>query len=204
MRSLNFARILSLIVVAMALGMFVAGCGDDNSDGSETNPGAPAGATGSEAGGAAIEAGKVRDPKDVENEQKTYSEEPPPVNLQQGERSGYDVSKPTVVIARSNSDLKAMKKKIKASGVSTEIAPVDFKTRQAVLVQFPKLPGGTLTQITDIHEEDGKIVVSTVKLNPGEGCPKGKAGNPFSIVETRAMKGTTKLEIKTINNSACK
>lgn len=203
MRSSNFARFLSIGLLAVAFGLVAAGCGSDNQDMSKTNPGAPAGATGNEAGGFAVEAGKERSQQDIENEKKTYGEEPPPVNLQQGERSGYKVSKPTIVIARSNSELNAMKKKIKAKGVSTAIAPVDFKTRQAVLVQFPKLKPGTLTQISSVNEGDGKIIVKTVKLTPGAGCPKGDATNPFSVVETRAMKGTPTLEVQVVANSPC-
>ncbi|MBJ7355205.1 MAG: hypothetical protein JHC98_10315 [Thermoleophilaceae bacterium] len=202
MRSLSYARLLTVVLMAFVLGAVVVGCGGDD-DGSETNPGAPAGATGDAAGGAAVEAGKQRTEKEIQDEKKNFSTEPPPVSLQQGERSGYNVSKPTIVIARSQSELNSLKKKLKAKGVSTEIAPVDFKTRQAVAVVFPKLPPGTLTQISDIHEEDGKIVVTAVRVEPGKGCPTGKSTNPFSIVETRTMKGTPTLKIQKVNNSPC-
>lgn len=198
-------RWIALMIAALAISMFVAGCGgDDNADGTETNPGAPAGATGNEAGGAAVEAGKIRDPEEVQQEKEAYGDEPPPVFLLSGAFSGWDVDEPTAQIVRSKKELNEVKKKLKDKTVDTStLAPVDYKTRQVIVVQFPKEKGGTLMQVSSVNEEDGKVVVRTVLLPPGKGCPTGKAGNPFHVVETRAMKGDAKIEVETVKGSPC-
>lgn len=203
MRSLSYARLLSVVLMALVFGVVVAGCGDDD-DPAATNPGAPAGATGDAAGGAAVEAGKQRTPEEVQKEKQSYSVEPPPVQLQSADKSGYKVSKPTIVMVRSESELSDIKAKLKTTGVNPEVAPVDFKTRQVVTVVFPKLPAGTLTQVVDIHEAKGKIIVSAVKVTPGKGCAGGKQNNPWAMVETRAMKGETTLTVSEVSNAPCK
>jgi hypothetical protein len=199
-------RLIALMIAALALALFAAGCGgDDQPEGSETNPGAPAGATGNEAGGAAVEAGKVRDPEEVQQEKETYGDEPPPVFLLSGATSGWNVNKPTAQIIRSKKELNAVKKKLKDATVDTgTLAPVDYNTRQVIAVQFPEEEGGTLMQVSSVNEIDGKVVIKTVLLPAGKGCPKGEAGNPFHVVETRAMKGDPTIEVETVKSSACK
>ena len=204
MRVSKISRAITLIAAIALLAFVVAGCGDDN-DGSETGAGAPAGATGSEAGGAAVEAGKQRDPKAVEQERKEFSQEPPPVQLQTGDRSGYSVKKPTVVIAQSNKELNSLTKKIYSDGVDKQdVPPVDFRTRQAVLVQMQDLPRGSLMQIQDVHTENGTMVVRVAQLKPGKGCKRPNyKPNPFNLVETRKMEGAAKVEVEKIQNSPC-
>lgn len=204
MRGIKLSRVLALIACLVLSAFVVTGCGDDD-DASKTGAGAPAGATGTEAGGAAVEAGKQRDPKEVAQEKKEFSEEPPPVQLQTGDRSGYIVSKPKVVIIRSNKELKAVTKRLYSRGVNSEtVAPIDFRTRQAVLVQFPKQPKGTLMQIQDIHELNGKIPVRAARLLNGKGCKTADyRPNPYNLVETRIMKGTPVLKIENIRTSEC-
>lgn len=201
MRRDGFLRVFCVLAVLAVFGVAAAGCGDDDS--AQTNAGAPAGATGSEAGGAAVEAGKQRPANEVEQEQKTYGAEPPPVQLQTGERSGYSVSKPSVFVVSSNKELRALQKKLKAPGVESTVVPVDFKNRQVVAVVFPKSPPGTLTQVTNVQEKDGKIVVTAAKITRGEGCEAGKSTNPFALVETRAMDGRPTLKLETTQNGAC-
>lgn len=203
MRGNTFSRTLLLLIAALSFAVFVAGCGDDNEDGSKTSEGAPAGATGNADGGFAVEAGKKRTEEDIKAEQ-AYSPEPPPVQLAAGERSDYKVKKPTILIIRSEKELESTRRKLGLK--PTEVAPVDFKTRQAVLAQMPKEPSGTLMQIKDVSVGDaGTIRVRVARVVPGEGCKVAKrATNPFNLVETRKMtEKETKVEIEDVNNSPC-
>lgn len=203
MRFESPTRATALFFVLAAL--LLSGCGSDDDNGSKSGAGAPPGATGTEAGGAAVEAGKQRDPEDVEQEKENFSEEPPPVQLQTGDKSGFKVDEPTAVVAQSNKELRSLTKRLYSNGVPKEdVPPVDFKTRQAVAVMMPSQPKGTLMQITDIHEEGGKIQISIVRLLPGKDCPVGDyRPNPYSLVETRKMKGEPVIKVENVRGSAC-
>lgn len=196
----NFAI---LVMLTVSLAVFAGGCGDDANDGSKTGEGAPPGARGSEDGGFAVEAGKQRDPKEVQQEKETFSNEPPPVQLQSGDRSDFKVDKPTVVIARSEKEVNSLIRKLGVK--SKDVAPVDFRTRQAVLVQMPKEPRGTLMQILDVSVREGVIVVRAARIAPGKGCPRPDyRPNPFNFVETRLMKEQkTTLKIEEVPNGSC-
>jgi hypothetical protein len=194
------ARSLAVLLLIALIALVVSGCGSSNKStaSTATGPGATGGAKGDAAGGYAVEAGKIRDPKDVAAEKKHFSAEPPPVQILTGNDTGYYVNKPTVIIAQSNSQWKAMKKKQFAHGIKKqEIAPIDFKTRQAVGLFLPTSPKGSELAITDVHQEGTTVVVTAVKLLNGKGC-KAPPGKPrlFHIVETRKMTGAPNVKIK--------
>lgn len=201
----NHARVLfALIGAVLAIGL--TGCGgDDKPSNSETNPGAPPGATGEEAGGFAVEAGKQRDPKDVQEEKENFSPEPPPVQIQTGDTTGYRVNKPTAIFARTQKEFNAMKKEHFSNGVKRQaMAPIDFKTRQITGLFLPSQAKGTLLSITDIHEEDGKVVVKAVLLLRGKGCKTAPyKPRPFHMVETRQLKGEPKVILEKMKSSPC-
>lgn len=204
MRSKFPSSFLVLLVAVFAVGLFAAGCGSDNSDGSASGEGTPAGTSGSADGGHAVEEGKQRDPKAVQQEKETFSQEPPPVQLQSGDRSDFSVSKPTLVIASSQGELNSLIRKL---GVKkADVAPVDFKTRQAVLVQMPTESRGTLMQIQDVSIQNGVVTARVARLTPGKGCGKPKyEPNPFNLVETRKMTETkTAVKVEEIDSSPCK
>lgn len=203
MRGTTLTRKLALLIAALALAVFVVGCGDDNEDGSKTSEGAAAGATGDAAGGFAVEAGKKRDEKDVEQEE-AYSPEPPPVQLQTGDRSDLNVDEPTLEIARSNAELAKLRKQLGLK--RSEVAAVDFGTRQVVVVQMPSEARGTLMQIQDISVRNGVITARVARVLPGEGCARPDyKPNPFNMVETRKMTETkTKILVEDVNNGACR
>lgn len=195
-----------IVVVAIGLATLssLAGCGNGD-DGPQTGPGAPDGATGNAAGGAAVEAGKQRNPKDLANEKKHFSSEPPPIQITSGDDTGYRVDEPTAVVARSKKENIAMIKKHFSRGVKKQsLVETDYRTSQTVGLFMPQRPGGTLITITDVHEEDGKIVVNVTELQVGEGCKTGgKKPRPFQIVETRKMKGDAVVSLKKQTDSPC-
>lgn len=196
-------RAIVTVVVAVVSALIIAGCGGD--DNAQTGEGAPPGATGGEAGGFAVEAGKQRDSKDLNEEEKAFSEEPAPIQILSGNETGYRVNKPTVVLVQSKKELSELSKTHFSRGVDKQtIAPIDYKTRQLVALVMPESPKGSLVAVTDVHEEDGKIVVEAVRLLPGKGCATGKTKpRPISFVETRQMKGDVKLEITDTRASPC-
>ncbi|MGB0872547.1 MAG: hypothetical protein ACPGWS_00740 [Solirubrobacterales bacterium] len=198
-------RLLVTLTCAVLIGVFVSGCGGDNGDeNAKTGEGATAGATGNEAGGFAVEAGKQRDPKDVERESE-FTSEPPPVQVLNGNETGYHVNKPTVVIARSNKELKAMEKKHFDNGVERqEIAPVDFKTRQVVGLFLPESQRGALVAVSDVSQNGEEIKIKATLLLPGKGCEsRGPRPRPFHWVETRTLKGDPTIEIEKQTSSPC-
>jgi hypothetical protein len=189
----------ALLVVVAALSVFAAaGCGSDKPAGSETGKGATAGTPGEEAGGVTVEAGKVRSQKEIDQEKKHFSQEPPPVQILTGSTTGYKVNKPTAIIAQSGTEFKAMKAKHFSNGVPKEtIAPIDFKTRQAVGLFLPKSPKGSELAISDVHQEGDTIVITAVELLPGKGCTTGSLRpRLFHIVETRKMTNAPNVKIK--------
>ncbi|MBI4898272.1 MAG: hypothetical protein HY827_07875 [Actinobacteria bacterium] len=179
--------------------LFAAGCGgDDKPSGTETGKGATAGVPGDEAGGVTVEAGKIRDPKEVEQEKKNFSEEPPPVQILTGSTTGFHVDKATAIVAKTTAEFRAMMKKHFSHGVKKQtIAPIDFKSRQANGLFLPKSPKGSQLAITDVHQEGDTVVISAVRLLNGKGCSTAP-GRPrlFHIVETRKMADATKTQIK--------
>lgn len=205
MRINSYVRAVVSAAMILALCLVITGCGDDQPEGSETGKGAPAGATGTAAGGAAVEAGKQRNPKDVENEKKAYGEEPPPVQIAVGQESGWNVGKTTVVAIHSDKELEKYKKKLKSKTSGTEaIVPIDFKTRQLVVVQMPKSPGGTSLQILQVGQDGSKIAVRAIVIEKGKGCEGSGSANPFHVVETRRMTGTPKVNFDPpLKNDAC-
>jgi hypothetical protein len=199
----SFSRLTFVLAMLAAVCLIAAGCGDNNSDSTKTGAGTPAGTGGNADGGHAVEEGKQRDQKDVQQEKETFSEEPPPVQLQSGDRSDFKVSKPTIVISKSQKELNSVIRKL---GVKkSDVAPVDFKGRQAVLVQMPTEPRGTLMQIQDVSVRNGVITVRVARLKPGEGCKTVKyKPNPFNLVETRAMSETKRaVTVEDVNSSPC-
>lgn len=208
MGKLFSVRLISIAVIAVAMSIVVAGCGSDNktgSAGSQSGPGATNGATGTAAGGAAVEAGKQRDPQDVETEKKNFSKEPPPVQIDSGNASGIHVKKPTVYIVQSNKELKALRKKQFSKGVPSETwASTDFGTRQFVYVVLPESQKGSLLAITDIYQDGGTITVKAVHLLSGKGCKaSGSKPRPWQVVETRKMTGTPAAKITDQASSPC-
>ncbi|MBJ7459329.1 MAG: hypothetical protein JHD02_09100 [Thermoleophilaceae bacterium] len=205
MRSNSYVRAVLSAATILAMCLVISGCGDDQPTGSETGPGAPADAKGSAAGGAAVEAGKQRNPQDVENEKKAYGAEPPPVQIALSEESGWKVDKSTVAVINSDKELDSYKKKLQSKNSGTEaIAPIDFKTRQLVVVQMPKVPGGTNMQILQVGQDGNKILVRAIVVNKGKGCKSTGTNNPVHVVETRKMTGTPKLSFdEPMNNDAC-
>lgn len=206
MRIKSYMRAAVSGALVLVLVLALAGCGNDQPAGSETSEGAPAGATGDQAGGAAVEAGKKRDPADVKKEQNAYGTEPPPVQIDLGETSGWHPSSKQVVVINSNAELKSMKKKLQSKNSDMkDIVPIDFKTRQLIVVQLPDSPSGTALQITQVQPSEGTINIEAVKITRGKGCKTGGGStNPYHIVETRKLEGTPKLKLETMPNSPCK
>ncbi|MGH2958284.1 MAG: hypothetical protein ACRDKE_01660 [Solirubrobacterales bacterium] len=206
MRINSYVRAVLSAAMILALCLVISGCGDDAPEGSETGAGAPAGATGTAAGGAAVEAGKQRNPKDVENEKKEFGNEPPPVQIAVGQTSGWNVNETTTVAIHSDKELAAYKKKLKSKYSGTEaIVPIDFKTRQLIVMQLPKAPSGTSVQILQVSQDGSDIAVRAIKVNKGDGCKSNGSTNPFHVVETRKMTGTPKVSFdEPIKNDACK
>lgn len=190
-------RALVLMAVLSLLALGVAGCGDDN----EPKP------DNSAAGGFTAEAGKVRDPADVAEEKENF-ENPPPVQLLSNNSTGIKVSKPKVEVIRTKKDFNALTKEHFARGIDEQtVIPPNFKDRMAVAVILPKSEPGTLVQIGDIQEKDGKVVVKAVEVVPGKGCSDGKGKGmtfrPINIVETAMMEGEAKLELETQAGTDC-
>lgn len=200
----SFLRVAGVMATIMLLALALGGCGNDEPKGAETGTGAPSGAKGDAAGGAAVEAGKERNPADVENEKRAYGTEPPPVQINVGAASGWKVDKPTLQIIHTNSELNALKKKLRSKLADVDsIVPIDFKTRQLFVVQMPKLPGGSVVQISQVRYAPGNAIVEAVKITPGKGCKTSRTGNPYHVVETRRLEGTARLKLKTMRNDPC-
>jgi hypothetical protein len=199
-------RMTMLAAVAVAIALALSGCGgSNNGDDTATSPGAPDGATGNAAGGAAPEAGKQRSEKEKAQEAKSFSKEPPPIQIQSGNESGVSVSKPTAYVVRSTPEMRKLKKRVYSAGDNPEIwAPTDFKTRQFIGVFMPKSKPGALIAITDVYQNGTVIQVKTTELTRGDGCKAGKGRpNPWQVVETRKMTGKPVVVLSVQKSSPC-
>lgn len=201
----TYVHRFAMLVTVMFLAMAGVGCGDDSPEGNETGKGAPPNVKGEEAGGYTVEAGKQRDPKDVSQEAENFSDESPPVQILSGDDSGFRVEKPTVVVAKSDTDLKSLRARHFSKGVPREdFAPVDFESRQIVGLFLPVEPRGTIVIVADVFEEGGKTVIKAKRLLAGKGCKTSKTKpRPFHIVETRKMKGQPRLSLQDERDAAC-
>lgn len=187
----------------LAVAAVAAGCGSGDNNDQQSGAGAPSNAKGSAEGGLAVEAGKQRDPKEVQQEKETFSEEPPPVQLQTDDLSDFHVSKPTLVFIHSQKEMNQIIRKL---GVKkSDVAPVQFETRQAVLVQMPTEAKGTMMQIQDVSVRNGVITVRAARLRNGKGCPTAKyKPNPYNLVETRKMtESKSALKVEDVATSPC-
>ncbi len=202
-------RTMLVAVVVGLMAFALVGCGSDDSGSAstQTGVGAPDGAEGDESGGAAVEAGKQRSEEDKANEAENFSKEPPPIQIQSGNASGYSVNKPTAVIIKSNAEAKKWQREIYSGAGKAGKAPwasTDFKTRQFVAVFLPSSAAGTQVAITDISGNGSTVKVEAIRLKPGSGCKEsGGEANPWQVVETRKMSGTAKLELETQSSSPC-
>lgn len=203
-KQFSYRVVLMLVALAMVGGV-LAGCGSDNNDsGSQTGAGAPDGATGDAAGGAAVEAGKQQTPAEKEAQAKNFDNEPPPVQIQSGLTSGIKVNSPKAVVVTSQKQENALRKKIYSDGSKKEEwAPTDFKTRQLVVLIMPQVSKGSQVAITGISSNGKVIKVKAVELTRGDGCKAGSKTNPWQAVETRVMPGTTTVEMSKQQSSPC-
>lgn len=202
-----------LIVALIAAALLVTGCGDSDKDDTaqsqQTGEGATAGAKGDQAGGFAVEAGKIRNSDDVKQEQEEFSGEPSPVQVLSGDKSGVRSEKPKIFVVRTQKEYNAMMKQHFSHGVKKQpVAPTDWATRQHIGVFFPEEKKGTIVQVVDVSEsKDGeKMLVRVAVLTPGKGCGvPSYTPRPFSIVETRKMSAeTAELVVDAQPQSACK
>jgi hypothetical protein len=202
-KQLSFRLVLALVALAL-VGAVFAGCGSDKSPSTETGAGAPAGATGSAAGGAAVEAGKQVSPEEKAQQAKNFSKEPPPVQIQAGVTSGYKTDKPKAVVLNSNQAVRAIRKKIYSDGSQRQDwAGTDFATRQLMILVMPHLKNGSESAITDVYT-DGKVIkVKVVEFTPGDGCKSHYKTNPWQVVETRKMPGTPTVVVTKQKASPC-
>lgn len=201
---------LALVALMAVLLLALAGCGgDDNSSNNTGDQSAESTvSTGADDEASLMEKaekGQLTKEEAKKIEEENFSEEPPPIQILTGAETGYRVNEPTAVVVQSKSELAALKKKHFSRGVKREpIAPVGLGERQIVAVYLPQDKGGALVAVNDIHEEDGKIKISAVRLLPGKGCTDlGPKVRPFHWVETRAMEGDVDLEVKTQRSSPC-
>src|SRR3954447_17117346 len=176
------SRSLVLLLFAVLALMVVSGCGDKKEGSTDT----AAETSNSDDGGTV----KVVGPTDTKTmteaqtkaeEKKNFSEEPPPIQILVGNTTGYYVDKPTIVIAKSKSELRVIQKKHFTHGVKKqELAPIEFPTRQIDALFLPQGKKGSLVTITDVHQEGDTIVVTAIRLLPGDGCSvSGPKPRPF-------------------------
>ena len=204
-------RTLFLVALMAVSLVAVAGCGGDDDAASNGSQSADTSGATEATDQASLEEkakkGQLTEEEAKRIEEENFSEEPPPIQILTNADTGYRVNKPTVVIVQSNSELKALKKKHFSNGVKRqEIAPIGLgpDKRQLVAVIMPQDKAGALVAVNDVHEEDGKIVVTAVRLLPGKGCESlGSKVRPVSWVETRAMEGEPKLVVETQRTSPC-
>lgn len=182
----TFLALLCVVVVS-----FVAvGCGDD--------PNAP------EAN--SNEPQKQRSAEDVANEAKNF-EQPPPVQILYGDKTGIRTDEPIVRVVRSHADMKKLKKEHFSKGLREDfVAETDYKTRQIIGVFAPKQRPTTVLTVVDVYPNKDKnsFTVEAVLLVPPKDCdlPKGSP-RPFNVVESALMKGEPVLKLKKQEASSC-
>jgi hypothetical protein len=176
---------ISIFLVAL-LALVLAGCGSDNKS-------STAGATQSDGASGTVTAAK--------------GVQPPPVQLLSGNETGIKVNKPTAYVIHTQTGLTALLAKHSAGkGVSSaSLSAGDYKTRQTVAVFLPATKNGTSLYIDNVSPKDGKIVITAVKVPPGEGCKVGpKKARPFAIVDTARMtEKSTKIVLTSQPNGPC-
>jgi hypothetical protein len=196
----------SLAILALSIAVICVGCGSKTSSKPSSKKDSPITGTGPSGRITEKDAESLSDDQIKKVEEQTFSKEPPPVQILVGNTTGYHVNKPTVIVAKTAKEFSAMKKMHFSHGVKKEpTAPVDLKTRQVVGLFMPKNRPGTEAVVTDVHEEGDTIVVSGIKLLPGENCKySGPKTRPFHFVETRKMKATKiRVKVETQKSSPC-
>jgi hypothetical protein len=178
----------SLIAILLVALLALTGCGSDKSnDSAAKSDSGPSGASG----------------------QATVAKgvQPPPVQLLSGNETGIKVNKPTAYVIHTQTGLTALLAKHSAGkGVSSaSLSAGDYKTRQTVAVFLPATKNGTSLYIDNVSPKDGKIVITAVKVPPGEGCKVGpKKARPFAIVDTARMtEKSTKIVLTSQPNGPC-
>lgn len=183
-------RALVLLAMVAVVAFAVVGCGDDpNAPDANSN-----------------EPQKIRSDEDIAAEQKNFNE-PPPVQILTGDKTGVRGGKPVVIVAKSRSEFNDMLARHFSKGTKKEfIAETDFKTRQIVGVFAPTQRSGSVLSVTDVYPNEGKdsFTVEAVLLVPPKNCKLRKGSpRPFNIVESSRMAGEPVLKVNTQENSGC-
>lgn len=134
-------------------------------------------------------------------EKQGFKGAPPPTPLWASTTSGARVSKPTVVAASSQSELKRLllrEERGNPTGGPTLDVPFS-KGRQVWAIFLPKSPAGTQVSITSVRSNGRKVRVVGMVTEPAEGCKtSGGATHPTAWVETARFSGTPELALARI------
>lgn len=206
----NGARQYVAISALLLMAAFIVGCGSGDSD-SPSDAGSPSvtqePANKAEAeGGASSTPGATGSDEGSKTKAAKYVMEPPPIQILNGDDSGYRVKKPTVVVVNSQRAMNKLRARHFSKGVKREdVVPVSFKQdRQLVAVFMPQEPKGTQLSILSVSTNGSKLKVDARLLLPAKGCRvKGTGTRPFGWVETRALDAKPVVDITRQRNSEC-
>ncbi|HEV7918628.1 MAG TPA: hypothetical protein VGO97_03540 [Solirubrobacterales bacterium] len=193
-------QLIAMLAAASALALF--GCGSDSKkESTDSFAVPPAGPTAEATGatGAGVPEGSVETPETTV------------VRIASGNKSGYGVTKPTLLTIRSA----AQKEKIHARH-SRGVDPVpwqdvDFKPNQMFALFMPESRGGGVTiksvatrYAKGAGPDDGQVVVHAIRQIPGDKCLVAAVqSTPFFVVLTRRLPGKPVLDLKTVKRKAC-
>lgn len=166
-------------VLVLALLLAVAGCGDGDDDQKASGITAPvaSGTTGS-----------------------TGGEAPTPIAvIEFGSRNAHPPKRDTLHRAATPGETLALRRQLFAGTVESHPwAPVDFTKDEIVAVLLASGGGGESVKIDDIDRKDESATVHATHVVPGDDCVVAAVITaPFSVVATRRLPATVKLEIKT-------
>lgn len=160
------------LIVALAAGLVVAGCGDEKT--------AEAPVTGASGTGAAA-TGPADGRRGVVFR-----------DLDSGSHGRYKPARDTLLYARARREFD----NIVARTGYDELEPVDFSKRQIVAVFLGPAGGGESVRIAQIREQGRFTVVRAIHQVPGENCVSTAVlTNPYVIAESPRTQGEFKLEL---------
>lgn len=165
--------------LTLSLLLAVAGCGDADDDQKPQGSTAPvvSAATGSTGGEAPVAIAVI----------------------EFGSRNARPPKRDTLRRATTPSETLALRRQLFAgTAESHPWAPVDFTKDEIVAVLLASGGGGESVKIDDIDRESESATVRATHVVPGDGCVVAAVITaPFSVVSTRRLPDTVKLEIKT-------
>lgn len=120
--------------------------------------------------------------------------------IDEGTVGGYGATGDTVVVARTDSDYRALERRVHSSSRGAAAWPrVDFNKNMVVAVFLAPGKGGESVHVDSVEAHGSDFVVRASHTVPGRNCIVAAViTHPFAVVQTVSLSGKPQLRLTTV------